>query len=229
MKGSIIYVKGHKSSEIQSEQCLESFQKYGWDVSLVEGVTPETLDDKEWDVPCIKGGRLIGFRDKGERSYLTKKSCLTNHVRIWRKVIETNEPHAFIEQDAICISKYDHKYFDDVLILNIDYAFKLPSVLGTLSSMAGYTPFPTLIPKALPSNYPLQYYKNNAYNGHNMIPGTAAYAITPSGAKKLLKAAEEYGIDQSDFLINEHNVRLSYISPSPVKFNTKNLNLSHKL
>ena len=229
MKGSIIYVKGHKASEIQAEQSLKSFEKYGWDVSLVEGVTPETLDDKEWDVPCIKDGRLIGFRDKGERSYLTKKSCLTNHARIWRKVVETNESHAFIEQDAICISRYDPKYFSDVLILNIDYAFKPPSVLGSLNSMAGYTPFPALMPKMLPSDYPLQYYKNNVYKGYNMMPGTAAYAVTPSGAEKLLKAAEENGIDQSDFFINDHHVQLAYISPCPVKFNTKNLNLSHKL
>jgi hypothetical protein len=44
-----------------------------------------------------------------------------------------------------------------------------------------------------------------------------------------LKAADKHGIDQSDFFINNHNVEIEYISPSPVKFNTVNLNLSHKL
>ena len=62
-----------------------------------------------------------------------------------------------------------------------------------------------------------------------MIPGTAAYAISPKGAKKLLRAAKDIGIDQSDFFINTHNIKIDYVNPSPVKFNSKNLNTSHRL
>ena len=80
----------------------------------------------------------------------------------------------------------------------------------------------------LPSNYPLKYYKNNQYKGCNMIAGTAAYIISPKGAKKLLDALSQ-GLDQSDFFINEKNVRLQYLSPSPVRFQKINLNTSHKL
>ena len=228
MKGSIIYVKGHEKSEIQAHQAYESFNKHGWNVEMVEGVTPETLDDKEWDVECIKGGRLIGFQQNGERSYLTKKSCLTNHARLWRKVIEKKQPMAFIEQDAICVGPAP-SFTGDVLVLNVDYAFFPPSVLGSLARMRGYMPSASLTPISLPSDYPLTYYKNNVYKGHAMMPGTAAYVVTPKGAKKLLKAADKHGIDQSDFFINNHNVEIEYISPSPVKFNTVNLNLSHKL
>ena len=228
MKGSIIYVKGHEKSEAQARQALASFRR-SWDVELVEGVTPETLDDKEWDVSCIEGGRLIGFQQKGERSYLTKKSCLTNHYRLWKKVIEANEPMAFIEQDAICCGDPPRNFAGDVLVLNVDYAFFPPSVLGTLAQMRGYMPPVSLTPTPLPQDFPLKYYKNNVYKDHAMMPGTAAYVVTPKGAKKLLKAADKYGIDQSDFFINNHNVEISYISPSPVKFNTVNLNLSHKL
>jgi len=229
MKGSVIYVKGHAKSEEQASQAQQSFAKYGWDVDLVEGVTPETLDDSEWDVDCIEGGRLIGFQQKGERSYLTKKSCLTNHYRLWLRVIKSKRPMAFIEQDAICCGPPPTSFTGDVLILNVDYAFLPPSVLGSLSRMHGYSPPASLTPTALPADYPLKYYKNNVYKDHAMMPGTAAYVVTPRGAKKLLVAAMKHGIDQSDFFINNYNVEIEYISPSPVKFNTVNLNLSHKL
>ena len=60
-----------------------------------------------------------------------------------------------------------------------------------------------------------------------MAPGTASYAITPNGAKKLLDAADKYGLDQSDFFINSFNVEMNYIHPSLAKFNETNLQTSH--
>ncbi|MEL0255652.1 MAG: hypothetical protein VW930_06880, partial [Burkholderiaceae bacterium] len=59
MKGQIVYIKGHKGSEIQAEQAYESFIKHGWDVDLVEGITPKTLDEQEFDYPLVEGGRLF--------------------------------------------------------------------------------------------------------------------------------------------------------------------------
>ena len=46
-------------------------------------------------------------------------------------------------------------------------------------------------------------------------------------AKKLLSAIDKHGFDQSDFMINSKNVRMQYIVPSPVKFNTVNLSTSY--
>jgi GR25 family glycosyltransferase involved in LPS biosynthesis len=60
-----------------------------------------------------------------------------------------------------------------------------------------------------------------------MTPGTAAYALTPSGAKKILYAAKKRGLEQSDFIINSANIRLQYVYPSPVKYNVVNLQSSH--
>jgi hypothetical protein len=47
MKGQIVYVKGHKGSEKQSEDSLLSFVSKGWNVEKVEGITPDTLKDPE--------------------------------------------------------------------------------------------------------------------------------------------------------------------------------------
>jgi len=228
MKAFVHYVKGHSESESQAVQALESFRKFKWDAHLVEGITPETLNEDEFDFPLIDGGRLIGFYEKGERTYAIKKSCISNQIRLWRKVVEENETMAFVEHDAIAIGKPCYEV-NEVLCLNVDYAFQPPSVLGTLQQFKGYQPPLALSPLPLPPEYPLKYYKTNLYKNCNMIPGTAAYAVSPAGAKKLLQAAESYGIDQSDFFINTYNVRIEYLSPSPVRFNKKNLNLSHKL
>jgi len=229
MKGFIHYVASHKGSVEQAKQSYDSFVKHGWDVELVEGITPETLVESEFDYPLIKGGRLIGFRSENNRTYQIKKSCLSNQIRLWRKVVEMDEPMAFIEHDAICIAPYNNDSFDELLCLNIEYAFQPPSVLGTLSHLKGYKAPLAFSPKPLDIGYPLRYYKSNVYKNHPMMPGTAAYVVSPKGAKRLLASAEKYGIDQSDFFINTHNVNIEYISPSPVKFNTKNLNTSHKL
>mgnify|MGYP005679954911 FL=1 len=51
--------------------------------------------------------------------------------------------------------------------------------------------------------------------------------IYKKGAKKLLSAIDKHGFDQSDFMINSKNVRMQYIVPSPVKFNTVNLSTSY--
>lgn len=229
MKGQVTYVKGHAESEQQAEQAYKSLVKRGWDVAMVEGVTPETLDDKEMDVPLLPGGRLIGFNQNEPRKYAIKKSCLTNHYRFYKKVIEADEPMAFFEHDAIACGRPQDWDFQDLLVLNMEYAFLPPTVFGTMQKFGGYKAPLALSPKRLPSDYPLQYYKENAFKGYNCIPGTAAYAITPRGAKKMMESYTKYGLDQSDFQINDLTVTMEYILPSPIKFNTVNLNTSHNL
>jgi len=229
MKGQIVYVKGHKDSEKQAQFSLDSFLKYGWDVELVEGITPDTLDESEFDYPNQKEGRLDSFQKENSPAYKIKKSCLFNHLRFFQRVIEENTPMAFLEHDTVCQSEWTSQIFDELLILNLDHAFKPPTTFGNKPGFAGWEPPYTMTPvNDLPSNYPLKYYKNNQYKGCNMIAGTAAYIISPKGAKKLLNALSQ-GLDQSDFFINEKNVRLQYLSPSPVRFQKINLNTSHKL
>ena len=40
-------------------------------------------------------------------------------------------------------------------------------------------------------DYPLKYHKKNAWFNASMAPGTGAYAMSPQGAKKMIKAAAE--------------------------------------
>ena len=74
------------------------------------------------------------------------------------------------------------------------------------------------------------------YNRHTvrleppvMMPGTAAYAITPPGAQRLITRAKNLGWEQSDHFINTHNCDISYCSPGYFDLGLPNLRLSHGL
>lgn len=223
MKGYIHYIKGHPGSEEQSKQSLASFKKHGWDVTRIQGVTPKTVG--EYDPFKLKpNGRLYGFFSKNEKTFLTKLSCVKNHLNFWQRVVDADEPMAFIEHDAVCISPLGECEFEDYLILNADYTFHPPNVLG-YTQFKGYK-FTGKGVCDLPKNYPLLYYKKNDWYGFPMAPGTGAYAITPKGASTMLKVADKF-IDQSDFLINAKHIKLQCLLPSPVKFSSTNLKTSH--
>tara|TARA_B100001094_G_scaffold216028_1_gene210157 strand:+ start:1052 stop:1756 length:705 start_codon:yes stop_codon:yes gene_type:complete len=224
MKVRIVYVKDNEQSKAQAEQSLKSWLDYGWDAELWEGITPETLSRAVfpyWDMP---GGRLSAFKENEPHKYPIKKACLYNNLQFAQDVIQYNQPMIFAEHDTLCLSEYRGFWADEFCFLAMDYAFQPPTALAKYKWRPpfemGVNPFPR--------NYPLQYYRDTVYKGHNMTPGTAAYMLSPTGARKILKAVEKHGLEQSDFIINARNLKLEYISPSIVKFNTRNLNLSHQ-
>jgi len=226
MKARLHYVKGHIGSEEQAMQSLASFRRYGWDVELVEGVTPDTIDETEFTSKILGGSRLEDFAAQDYRKFLVKKSCLFNNLRLMVDCVESNESMIFLEHDSICTANYEEFEFDEFCSLSYEYAFKEPTALAKYD----WTPI-SLVKGVLPfcRTHPLQYYKNSIYKGSNMTPGTAAYAISPRGAMKVLDAVERNGIDQSDFLINSDVIKLDYLNPSPIRYANTNLNLSHTL
>ena len=157
MKGVIVYIKGHEASEKQAQDALKSFQKYGWDVELREGITPDTLEESEYNYPIIMNSRLSSYYDSNLKSYLTKKSCLSNQIKLWREVIEADEPMAFIEHDAICIGKFDYEV-NELLCLNVEYAFSPPSILANYPNFKDYAP-----PLAIKPTSPCTYVPASAY------------------------------------------------------------------
>lgn len=226
MKGYITYIKGHKESEAQAEQSLKSFKKYKWNVELKEGITKHTVENtEEYSLKIIKESRLHNFKIENYGKFLTKLSCAINHIQFWKEVVASNEPMCFFEHDALCTQSADSYDFENYLILNAEFVFRPPNKLGLLQ-FKDFT-WPSFGVCDLPENYPLVYYRNNIWKDSMMVPGTAAYAITPSGAQKMLDAVETYGLDQSDFMLNSFNLRVQYINPSPIKFNKVNLSTSY--
>jgi len=223
MIGQIVYVKGHAESEKQAQQAYKSFKNYKWDVELSVGLVAKDVDDSS--IKIVEDSRLLNFKQENRRRYLTKLACALNHVKFWEKVVDANTPMAFLEHDAVCTQPYTHYDFQDYLILNAEFVFRPPNKLG-LQQFKDFN-WPSFGVCDLPENYPLSYYRNNVWKDSFMAPGTGAYIISPSGAKKMLNAVEKYGIDQSDFMINSKNLRIQYINPSPVKFNKVNLSTSY--
>lgn len=227
MKGYIIYIEGHKKSTQQAKQSLKSFRNFGWDVELRAGITPENVKKTGYyDRRLVPNGRLDGFKKENINTFETKLSCFSNHLNFWKEVVDADEPMCFLEHDSICISEFPKVRFNDYLLLNCKYVFSPPSALAQ-SKFMGFEFPDTKGVNPFPFSYPLKYYKKNIFHGSDMAPGTASYAITPKGAKKLLDASDKYGLDQSDFFINSFNVEMNYITPSLVKFNDSNLQTSH--
>ena len=222
MKAQIVHLTKNTQSVGQANQALQSFQDNGWDVELVEGITPQTLDSRGRVTKLLEGGRLTHFKDP---RLTIKKSCVNNHILFWEKVVERNETMAFIEHDSLAIDPPQNWNFDDLLILNMEYVFNFGALRGKGLNRKFKPEFGV---SELPDDFPLKCkVPNSPFKGSNMMPGTAAYAITPQGAKKMLGVVNTQGIDQSDYIINSMNVKMEYVIPSPVKFNTKNLSTSN--
>lgn len=221
MKSYIIYVKGHKASEKQAEKARASCYQSGFDVTMIEGVTPSTLGQYP-DWPDALNGRVTHFKQENMSTYTHKKSCFANHYRIWKECVDINKPIVFLEHDVGNVRKWlpDTK-LNEVLILNAESAFKQPvfdHVRNKPWLKFGVNSY---------NNTPLKYRFNNQWHGGFMIPGTGAYVVTPKGAAKLLEALEDYGWEQSDFFINSLNVDIDYIVPEYFTFKSTNLNTSH--
>lgn len=227
MKAHLIYVATHAQSVAQAHVALNSFVEHKWDVQLVEGITPDTLNEKDFSYNNLSNSRFADFYRENKRKYYVKKSCLFNNLKFAERVIEADQPMIFLEHDTLAIASLPDFDFDEYCFLSYQYAFNPPGALAKppynrykLTGLQGVNDFPL--------DYPVKYYHKSIYNGARLTPGTAAYALSPKGARKILAAASK-GLEQSDYIINSYNVRLQYLWLSPVKYQKENLNLSHNL
>ena len=172
--------------------------------------TVASLECKKWDYALVEG--------------VTAKTI--NHDEFPFPVLKGSRLESF----QLNKSKEEHSLgVKDFCFLNMDGAFFPPSALNKPHLRAWYQQHPHKLGiQDFPYNYPLRYYKESIYYGSAITPGTSAYILTVSGAKKLLKSAE-IGLEQSDFIINSNVMELQYLYPSPVKFQKVNPNLSHIL
>ena len=204
---------------------MESLQKHGYEVDMVAGVTPATLDFGEFPFPLLPKGRLADFHAKDRQRYLTKLSCLYNHIRFARRVIDEGQPVLFLEHDVLAVAPLPHMDFESYCFLGYETALRRP---GPLPRYRGFVATGNSGINDFPADYPMKYHKRSIYHGAVQTPGTGAYALMPAGAELILAAAER-GLDQSDFLINAKVLRLQYVFPSPFRYQSKNLGLSHGL
>ena len=225
MKAFIIYVSVNKKSKEYANYALKSFNnKNGWQPELFSGITPNTLFEFEEKYPIKTklNSRAMIFWKTDKKRYYVKKSCSMNHYRLFKKCIELDKPISIIEQDSYCISDWNNVDFNDILLLNIQSAIeKHPSGeirRGDHQIKDGLNDL----------NMIGMNYRHDPKLSHGiMIPGTAAYAITPIGAKKMINIYENIGWEQSDFIINTAYVNIQTIVPELFTFKLPNLQMSH--
>lgn len=221
MKALIIHTL-HKKSIEYANKTLNSFSGHiGWEPELFEGVTVQTLQKFEelYDIKIKKESRAITFSSD---LFKVKKSCFLNHYRLFHKCLEINEPLAVIEHDSHCIGDWIDLKFDDILIMNYNSAIR-QHVFKNI-----WNKNPLITKNGLSDiDFSVKYKFEERLKAESAIPGTAAYAITPSGAAKMLKAIHTYGWDQSDYVINTGYVRIQCLNPELFTFKLPNLRMSH--
>jgi GR25 family glycosyltransferase involved in LPS biosynthesis len=175
----------------------------------------------------IEDARVRIFKKENHKKYLAKKACFSNHIRIWKHVIKTNEEVLVLEHDAIAVEKWDSPQYDEVLVLNMKSAMSRSIAHAVKPPDSAYEK--EGVQDIKDSGSKLIYNRKNLYTGSYMMPGTASYVINPAGAIKLLKALVEDGWEQSDYFMNTYNVDIKYSVPDYFKLDINNLHLSHGL
>lgn len=215
MNTYIIHIKGNKKSEHTANLVLKSCKKYGYNAELFEGITPDTIDtwDKKWNLKVLNPShmydRQIGLNGS-KYTYECKYSNFLNHYTLWNKCVELDESIICLEHDVIAIKKWNAE-FDEMLVLNMHSGLHQP-LFDTILKPELYEGIHTY------QNQYLIYRSNNLWQHAGMIPGSASYAISPKGAKRLIYNVKKYGWDKADYIINTKSVHMQYVNPEYFQF-----------
>jgi len=216
MKAYIIHIKGNEKSEYTANLALESCQQYEYEAELFDGITPDTLNewDKKYNLTVMKPShmydRQIGLNGS-KYTYECKYSNFLNHYTLWNKCVELDENIVILEHDALAVESWKVKNFDELLVLNIYSGLYQPLFDCDLKPdiTTGINDY---------RNPYLVYRSDNLWRHGSMIPGSAAYAISPKGAKRLIDNVIKHGWDKADYIINSKSVHMQYIYPEYFKF-----------
>lgn len=207
----------HTDAEISKDyarNCLASFAEFdGWEPDLFLGYTPKTMP--RFNVR--KPSRAHVLRNQQNPAFPYKQACSLNHYRLFRKCIEIGEPIAVVEHDSVCIRDWDSPEWGDVLQLNARAAVEnCPGLRKRFSPPADGI-----------HDINIDSYRHDPrINGARIMAGTAAYAIKPHAAEKMVAAYETEGWEQSDFMLNTSKVRIQTVVPEYFGFGKPNLAMS---
>lgn len=226
MKACVIYVENHKGSVAQAKQCVESCKKFGYDITTLKGSTPQNM---KIDFPYseIEDARVKIFKRENYKKYLAKKACFSNHIRIWKHIVKSNEEVLVLEHDAIAIKEWDNPEYDEMLVLNMKSAMSRSIAHAVKPPDSAYSK--EGIRNISESGSKLIYNRNNKYTGSYLPPGLASYVITPQAAKKLIDSLSVDGWEQGDYFVNSSKINIKYTTPDYFILNQNNLHLSHGL
>lgn len=174
MKGYVGTILSIKQSVDVAQRCIDSGKKFGVHVENVPAVYRDVSEREMKN----EGLSLGTFNTSFSNIWSVVGNFITQY-RIWKKILDRNEPGIVLEHDAI--------FIDNIPELNDDIVN-----IGKPS----YGKFNT---KDKAGIYPM-FSKNGGY-----IPGAHAYYVTPNGAKQLISKAKEIGVFPADIFIHRKN------------------------
>jgi glycosyl transferase family 25 len=171
IKSFIIYLPAILESLQTAANLKNQLEEFDMPAELFEGTYGNDaveIFQKENRIYDKAGFPSLDEAEKYEHksSYPGVKGCFYSHYRLWQKCIELNEPIIIWEDDVVLKRPFLPVEWTDVLILALGFKGMSDPYFHLLEI--------DQTPEAL--NY-------NEYH----IPGTPGYAITVSGAEKLVK------------------------------------------
>ena len=192
MKPFVITIKNHKDSEKLSNRCIETGKNIGKvDVNVFEASTPKDKPFEVFKDMNISIGPKMR-KNPHKRCIESQCACFLSHYRLWQKSLESNENILILEHDSV---------FTDVL----------PSIT-----------FKYLVNLAKPF-YAIERYKRPNPGLQSFcnvkLHGTHGYAVTPSGAAKIINHVKIHGVvDAVDNFLNFSWMEEYY--PWPIEANS---------
>jgi hypothetical protein len=121
-KTFVIAIKGHSVSESQLRDCLNSAEKFSWNIETYWGVNGKTLTEKSWNE--------IGVTPILNKPTMQRKGtwgCFFSHWNLWHRCIQLEEPIIVLEHDAIIQEAWRPIEINDAMIkLHRYYKHKNP-------------------------------------------------------------------------------------------------------
>jgi GR25 family glycosyltransferase involved in LPS biosynthesis len=166
MNSYVISLSKIETSKTSSIEVFNSLKKYNLNPVLFEGTYGNDaeklfLEENRQLHPIDMDTSAYKFRAPGV------KGCFMSHYNLWKLCADINQSIMIFEDDVVFYRNFVPVEFEDILILSINYDWKVLDFLKTY----------------LEDNHDLETIVR--YNNF-FIPGASGYIITPHAAKKLL-------------------------------------------
>lgn len=140
-------------------------------------------------VDILSGLKLSAYQTRVQEKRI---ACFLSHYRIWKEVLENNEPALVLEHDALFTNKLDYQYI-------LDSKFDIVGINNPLGATRKSTVYHNIIKETKGDIQPVP--RIDEFNIPQGLAGNSAYIIKPNGAKQLIDAVNKYGAWPNDAIM----------------------------
>ena len=194
MKSFHIILPGHDLGEKLGYKNIQIAQSFGLDASMHPGVKITRSFEEEFAKYNINKIASLEMKLKGQQG------CFLAHFQLWQKCVQLKEPIVICEHDGVFLRPLPNLEFEHVLRLEPFKHWKDDYETCVKRSIDKEIEI-----KTLPTEFVDHYV------------GYYGYAITPNGAKRLIKRAQRKGVKSVDRFIQNTFVDIKSVTASVVR------------